>query len=227
MTPYYDSLIPQTLSAAALDHALALGWYRMHQGIFTCSHVDLGNIYRVHWLRYRLPDLTERNSHKRIRKKNRSFTYTIEDFHAPLIRTDHAELHQRYRAFIDFDGANSISESLLGDDFTGNIFHTKCISVYDQEKLIAGGYFDLGLQAGTSILHFYDPNYSHYSLGKFLILLTVDYLRAKGFLWYYPGYVIQGLSKMDYKLFLGREVSQYFDPETIGWHYFNERILIC
>jgi arginyl-tRNA--protein-N-Asp/Glu arginylyltransferase len=210
-----------------LDQVLALGWYRMHQGIFTCSHVNLGNLYRVHWLRYRLHDIREKAAPRRIKKSNQAFTFLIEDFNPLAIRTDHVELHKRYRAFIDFDGANSIAESLLGDDFDGiNIFNTKCISIFDRGKLIAGGYFDIGLQAGTSILHFYDPAYSRYSLGKYLILLTLDYLRAQGCSLYYPGYVVHGFTKMDYKLFLGKEAAQYFEPETTSWRYFREEILI-
>jgi arginyl-tRNA--protein-N-Asp/Glu arginylyltransferase len=227
VTPYYDSILPQSISAAGLDHILALGWYRMHQGIFTCSHVHLGNLYRVHWLRYRLHDIQERASHRRLKKINQSFTFSIEDFKPPVIRPDHVELHRRYRASIDFDGANSIAESLLGNDFDGtNIFNTKCISVFDEGKLIAGGYFDVGLQAGSSILHFYDPEYGRYSPGKLLILITLDHLRANGYTLYYPGYVIQGLKKMDYKLFLGRESAQYFDPEGMTWRLFKDEILI-
>lgn len=227
MTPYYDSILPKSITPAGLDHALALGWYRMHQGIFTCSHVNLGNLYRVHWLRYRLHDVQEKAAHRRIKKINQAFTFSIEDFNPSAIRPDHVELHKRYRTSIDFDGANSIIESLLGDDFDGNnIFNTKCISVFDQDKLIAGGYFDVGLQAGTSILHFFDPEYSRYSQGKYLILLTLDYLRAQGYTLYYPGYVVQGFSKMDYKLFLGKDAAQHFDPETTAWIYFKEEILI-
>ena len=198
----------------------------MHQGIFTCSHVNLGNIYRVHWLRYRLHDIEEKASHRRIRKINKAFTFTIEDFNASAIRTDHIDLHKRYRSSIDFDGANSITESLLGDDYDGiNIFNTKCISVFDDGKLIAGGYFDLGLQAGSSILHFFDPDYSRYSLGKLLILVTLDHLKTHGYSLYYPGYVVQGFNKMDYKLFIGKKSAQYFDPETMEWRYFKEEIL--
>jgi arginyl-tRNA--protein-N-Asp/Glu arginylyltransferase len=227
VTPYYDSILPQSITPAGLDHALALGWYRMHQGIFTCSHVNLGNLYRVHWLRYRLHDIREKATHRRIKKSNQTFTFSIEDFNPSAIRSDHVDLHKRYRVFIDFDGANSIAESLLGEDFDGiNIFNTKCISVFDQGKFIAGGYFDVGLQAGTSILHFYDPEYSRCSLGKFLILLTLDYLQKQGHVLYYPGYVVQGFSKMDYKLFLGKEAAQYFDPETMTWKYFTDEILI-
>ena len=62
-------------------------------------------------------------------------------------------------------------------------------------------------------LHFFDPEYNQFSPGKYLILMTLDYCRLQGLEWYYPGYIIQGNPKMNYKLFLGQEVAQYYHPE--------------
>lgn len=225
MKPYYYNLSPEEIPGADLDELLALGWYRMHQDIFTCSHIGLDSVYRVHWLRYALDEIRNHASHRKIRNRNKTFRHTIEDFTS--ISADHAELHQRYRASIDFDGALSIQDSLFGEaDPTHNIYTTKCISVYDEDKLIAGGYFDVGEKASASILHFFDPLYTRYSPGKYLILLTIDYLKFNHYEFYYPGYVVEGLSKMDYKLFLGKESAQYYDPETLTWHYFKESILV-
>ena len=50
-------------------------------------------------------------------------------------------------------------------------------------------------------------------------------MKAHHYAYYYPGYVVTGQSKMDYKLFLGKEAAQYFDPLTVNWNYLNERIL--
>ncbi len=208
-----------------MDELLALGWYRMHQTIFTSSHIGLDDIYRVHWLRYAVNEIQNHTSHRRIRNRNKDFRYTIEDF--TRLRTDHINLHQRYRASIDFDGAWSIEDSLFGEaDTNKNIYNTKSISVFDGNKLIAGGYFDVGDQAAASILHFFDPDYNRYSFGKYLILVTIDYLKSNHYEFYYPGYLAEGVSKMNYKLFLGKEQAQYFDPETVTWKYFEESILI-
>ncbi len=57
------------------------------------------------------------------------------------------------------------------------------------------------------------------------MLLTVDYLKSCGFEFYYPGYVIAGHPKMDYKLFMGKAAAQYFDPETETWMCFQNSIL--
>lgn len=225
MTHYYDSFSPEKLTGPDLDKLLALGWYRMHQTIFTTSHVGLEEVYRVHWLRYLLGDIQNHASHRKIYKRNSLFRFTIEDFNS--IRADHAELHQRYYASIEFEGAMNIEECLFGEDYTfKNIYNTKCVSIFEGDRLIAGGYFDLGNLAAASILHFFDPVYKRNSLGKLLILLTIDYLKSNGYKFYYPGYVVEGNPKMNYKLFLGKESAQYFDPETVTWKYFHESILI-
>ena len=38
--------------------------------------------------------------------------------------------------------------------------------------------------------------------------------------------MVEGVSKMNYKLFLGKAAAQYFDPELVAWKYFEESILI-
>lgn len=225
MTPYLHSFQPDRLTGEELDQLLALGWYRMHQTVFTVSHLEQGDLYRVHWLRYALKQIKKRATHKRIRSRTKRFRSTIEN--VATISAPHQQLHAHYRASIDFEGAHSIEECLFGEDESAqNLFDTKCISIYDGDILIAGGYFDVGATTAASILHFFDPKYARYSLGKYLILITIDYLAEHGYELYYPGYVVQGLPKMDYKLFLGREEAEYFDPEVVDWKKFDDAILI-
>jgi len=223
---YHRAEHPESLEGAELDRRLAAGWFRMHQDIFTTTHLYTDDdFYRVHWLRYELDKITDRVSHKRIRKLNAGLEVTIEKFSS--IRVDHTLLFARYRAGINFDGASSISHALFDDQSPDkNIFDTYCISIIDDNRLVAGGYFDIGEKSGTSILHFFDPEYRRYSLGRYMILLTIDYLKAKGFTHYYPGYVVSGKEKMNYKLFLGRELAEYYDPSAGVWCPFDEQILL-
>jgi len=224
MEPFFHSIQPRHLTDEALDELLALGWFRMQQSVFTCSHLEHEALYRVHWLRFSLAALTEGSGLRRIRRRNQRFGFTI----APVttIGEAHRDLHGRYRASITFDGAESIESCLFGEMPAGaSIFTTHCISVVDGDRLIASGYFDTGVTAAASILHFFDPDYARYSLGKYLILLTLDFLRKNNFAFYYPGYVVAGEPKMNYKLFLGAEAATYFQPETLSWQPFDIRIL--
>ena len=225
MKPYFQSLSPNALEGYELDQLLALGFYRMHQTIFTVSHIEQGELFRVHWLRYKVSEISQRATHKRIITRAKDFRYTIDD--ALIISNEHKQLHSRYRASINFDGASSIENCLFGERGEGlSIYNTKCVSIWDRDKLIASSYFDVGETAAASIINFFDPLYAKFSLGKYLMLLTIDCLKDQGYEYYYPGYVVEGLSKMDYKLFLGREVADYFDPEMASWKKFDESILV-
>lgn len=225
MEPIYDILFPKQLSGNQLDYLLAHGWYRMHQTVFTISHLDTGLENRVYWLRMPVRSVTETRQHRRIRKAHAGMRWDIGDFTS--ISDEHEELYARYRRYIDFDGARSIRKCLFGQDPpAGSIFQTKVISIYDGDRLVAGGYFDLGTVTAASILHFFDPEMRKGSPGKFMILLTIDYLRAVGMDWYYPGYLVAGNPKMDYKLFLGREITEYYDQEKSLWLPFDEKILL-
>lgn len=225
MMAYHHAERLPTVHGAELDRRLAAGWFRMHQDIFTTTHLFTDDeFHRVHWLRYEVDRIQDRASHRRIRKLNAVYRVTIDNFNG--ITGDHAELFARYRASINFDGANSIAHALFDDGNPDeNPFHTKRISIHDGNRLIAGGYFDIGATAGTSILHFFDPDYRRFSLGRFMMLVTIDYLHAHGYTLYYPGYVVSGKAKMNYKLFLGRDLATYFDPITGDWLPFDERIL--
>jgi len=224
LKPFYRAVEPERLESADLDRLLALGWYRMHQYVFTTSHLDYERPYRVHWLRLPVDAFQDSRQTRKIRRRNASYSFTIEPFQG--ITAQHEELYARYRASIDFDGPDTIHWSLFGPEDDGrNIFNTRVISVYAEDRLVAGGYFDLGMQAGASILHFFDPESGSSSPGKFLMLITIDYLRSIGYRFYYPGYLVSGKPKMNYKLFPGKEITEYFDPELRMWLPFDERIL--
>lgn len=225
MIAYHHAERMATISGGELDRRLSDGWFRMHQEIFTTSHLFAqDDIYRVHWLRYELSQLRPRNSHRRLRKLNATYRVVLEDFWE--VTAEHEALFATYRSSIDFDGAESIAHALFGDEpLAQNIYATKVISIYDGDRLIAGGYFDLGEEAGASILHFFDPTFRRTSLGRYMMLLTLDFLRENGCNYYYPGYVVSGKPKMNYKLFLGKDVAQYYEPATGMWLPFAESIL--
>ena len=87
------------------------------------------------------------------------------------------------------------------------------------------GLFDTGIVSGASILHFYHPDYSSFSLGKYLMLLTVDWLKSEDYSFYYPGYIAPGHPRLGYKLFLGREQADVWDERMRRWVPFTEEIM--
>jgi arginyl-tRNA--protein-N-Asp/Glu arginylyltransferase len=220
---YHFAIAPEKVASVDLDTALSRGWFRMRQIIFTTTHLNPEECLRVHWLRYVLSKIRGHHSHRQIRKVNGRFAVEIKPL--VVISVEHEELYSKYHAAINF-GADSIHQALIGEDEDRRVFTTHCISIREGDKLIAAGYFDTGKHSAASILHFYDPEYKRCSLGKYLILVTADFLKANRFKLYYPGYVIAGKSKMNYKLFVGAEATQYFDPGTRSWKDFDDKILL-
>ena len=215
---YYDVLTPPLCTGDEFDMLLSLGWYPMEQTIFTTSHLfreDGEPPRRVHWLRYPVSSVKEKASHRRILRKNRVFHTELVD---PFEHSEELDsLYKEYLDSVDFDGYSTIETATFPKGGT-NIYDTKAFLVREEDRTIACGIFHCGNNAAASILHFYNPRYSRFSPGKFLILRTLDYCRRTGMEWYYPGYLIQGDPKMDYKLFLGRDTVQYYHPEPDPLH---------
>jgi arginine-tRNA-protein transferase len=82
-------------------------------------------------------------------------------------------------------------------------FKTREVAIYDENKLIAFSLFDVGFRAMASILCCYDKDYDHLSLGKATMLCELQYAKDQGISYYYPGYVLDEPTRMDYKLSLG------------------------
>lgn len=220
----FDQLLEiESAKGSILDEWLEKGWYRMYNFIYT-SHYKIDdhfNIRPIWWLRYPVAELIEHPSHRRIRKKCRHLRYRIDPF---ALTEDLETLYDTYYKSIQFDGYASIDYA-LGLYTQKDIFDSFVIRIYEDENLVAAGIFDMGEKTATSILHFYDPAVAHYSPGKYLILLTIEHIRNQQINWYYPGYVIPGFTRFNYKLFLGKEVAQYFDPKENKWLPFTDELI--
>lgn len=185
----------------------------MGQTIFTTSHLfrdEDTTPLRVHWLRYPVESVRARASHRRIYNRNKHFKVELADPFSHMAELD--TLYEKYLTTIDFEGYPNIENATYKSNGT-NIYNTKAIIIRDGKQIVSCGIFHEGANSTASILHFYDPEYKKYSPGKYLILRTLDYCRLRGMKWYYPGYVIEGNPKMNYKLFLGEKIAQYYDPE--------------
>jgi len=224
---YYCSESPDFLSAESFDNYLSHGWFRMKQSIFTTSHItgikdDLDVIKKVWWLRYDIDKIQSHRSHRKILNRAADFSISIEQY------TDEGSeehlLYDQYVKSIDFDGYASLKRFLYGSGGDRRIYHSNIIRIRDNDKLIGAGIFDCGIEAAASGIHFYDPAYAKYSLGKMMILLTLEFMRNRVMKWYYPGYIVAGNTKMNYKLFLGEDGAYYYDNINNSWLAYNPSI---
>ncbi|MFM8359895.1 MAG: arginine-tRNA-protein transferase [Verrucomicrobiota bacterium] len=88
------------------------------------------------------------------------------------------------------------------------------VAAYENERLVAASYLDLGVAAVSSIYALFDPALSRRRLGIATMLWEIEFARQRGARFYYPGYAFHEPSFMDYKKqFAG---SEWYDWER-GW----------
>lgn len=173
-----------------------------------------GIIYDTIWLRVRLHDFCGDKKYKTLARKNSGFRIEINK---ALITPEHEALFTAYKKHIPFEGASSL-HSLLHGDSDLNVFNTFMINMFDGDKLIGTGCFDLGNQSVEGIFSVYDPAYKNYSLGKFMIYEKMHFCKREGFTYFYPGYFVPGYPMFDYKKEIGREALEYLDRGKNEWY---------
>ena len=212
---------PEMLIPEELDTYLARGWYRMGQTIFTTHFLCFDeHFYSAIWVRLPLHQYRFRKSlRKLIRRNQREFRTEIRRASLDL---EKEKLYQRYRASFPGRLAPSLKDSLLdGEDY--NIFDTFEIAIYHHDRIVAFSFFDLGRKSAASITGVYDPDYQHYSLGFYTMIMEVAFAQKRGLSYFYPGYIVPGYPRFDYKLRIGRpEEMEYYHLGTGQWNAYAE-----
>jgi arginyl-tRNA--protein-N-Asp/Glu arginylyltransferase len=197
-----------------LDDYLARGWFRMQQMIFTTRQIVFdSSLFETIWLRIRLEDFQPDKKYRELNKKNSSFKTEIK---RAVITPQHEELFALYKRSISFETAASMRWLLSGHK-SGNIYNTYMINLYDGGKMIGTGFFDLGENSAAGICSIYDPEYKKYSLGKYMIYQKILGCKNKNLRYFYPGYFVPGYPRFDYKLEIGKQAMEYFDPGKKEW----------
>ena len=205
---------PQILLPAELDHYLEQGWFRMNQTIFTTNFLNFkDHFYSAIWLRVVLDEIVTDNTQQKLIRQNAVFRTEI----VPATITPEKEsLFERYKQSVSFEASASL-QSLLNGKFINNVYNTYEIDVYDNQTLIAIGYFDIGKNSAAGISSFYDPAYKKYSLGKYLIYQKTDYCKRLNLQYFYPGYFVPGYSFFDYKLNMNKSALHYLQVSSQQW----------
>jgi arginyl-tRNA--protein-N-Asp/Glu arginylyltransferase len=208
---------PEAMQPEELDAYLASGWYRMGQTIFTTHFLCFGDqFYSAIWVRLDLQNYTFRKSLRKLIRKN------LEQFDVKVqkasITGEKERLYARYKATFPGILAPSLRDSLLdGEDY--NIFDTYEIQVLHNNQIVALSFMDKGKESVASITGIYDPTFQKYSLGFFTMLMEIAYCLENNIRYYYPGYVVPGYSRFDYKLRIG--AVDYYNLESGKWEPFD------
>lgn len=208
----------RSIPGIVLDYYLSQGYYRMRQDLFTCQFLPHdGELYTVHWLRLVLRHAQYGSKQRHLLRQNAAFVVTVRPFR---LRAEYEALYMLYLQGITFDTSLTLAELLL-DEAPHSVFNTQIIEVRDGDLLIAAGIFDQGIDSIAGIVNFYHPAYRKHSLGKYLMLLKMAHATQEQKTYYYPGYLVHGYPKFDYKLFACPAATEVFDCRSGQWQLFS------
>lgn len=208
-----EKIYPEYLSPEELDEYLNQGWYRQGQSIFTTHFLFFhGGLYSAIWIRQDLEGFKFRKSNRRVL---RNCHHNFQVSYGPLKMTEEKEaLYQVYRNSFPGILTPSLKESLF-EEYNTNVYNSWEVCLRDGQKLIAYSIFDLGKSSLASIVGVYDPAYQKFSPGYSTMLLEVQYGLENGLKWFYPGYIVPGNTRFDYKIRIG--ATESYDLGTKTW----------
>jgi leucyl-tRNA---protein transferase len=193
-------VFPKKLSAKRLDTYLAAGWFRSEQILFRSKLLVFNEqITTPINIRFSLENhVWSKKNRKILRDNNQNFTHTVR---SSFISEEKQILYENHRHRFTGYFCKNLSKHLNLSQIS--IFNTYEVCVYDNNKLIAVSFFDLGEKSAASLLGIFDDNYKKHSLGIYTMLLEIEFCKQRNIEKYYPGYVLDQPSSLDYKMRMG------------------------
>lgn len=190
-----EEFVALTVTPAEIDSLWADGWRHFGTQFFryNIGFLDL-DVRRVIPLRIRLADLSFTKSQRRTLRKNEDLVCEIIPVNIDLACE---MLFHRHKRRFDHAIPNSIF------DFVSQDPQCPCeafqLSVYEDGRLLAASFFDVGETAVSGIYAIFEPTETARGLGIFTLLKEIEFARANGKKLYYLGYCYEGESFYDYK----------------------------
>lgn len=184
------------ISPEQLDRLLADGWRHFGEHFVRYNvGVHENRVRRVLPLRVRAQDFTLSKSQRRVLKRNQDLRIIFRPIEITPEKRRLFESHKRRFT-------HSVPDSLF-NFLSRSPATVPCraleVCAYDNDKLLAASFFDVGATAVSAVYAMFDPHETARSLGIFTMLLTIDYAAGNGKCHYYPGYAYEGESFYDYK----------------------------
>lgn len=191
-----EEFYAEKVSPQQLDSLLADGWRHFGEHFFRYNIAfHEYKLRRVLPLRVRLSDFTLSKSQRRILKRNHGLQTVVRPIE---ITPDKKILFERHKQRFD----HSVPDSIY-DFLSHSPSDVPCealeFCVYENQKLLAASFFDVGATAVSGVYAMFDPQEKTRSLGIFTMLSVIDYALRNNKTFYYPGYAYTGNSFYDYK----------------------------
>lgn len=179
-----------------LDFILANGWRHFGTQFFRYNLGFYQNeIRRVIPLRIRLSGFSISRSQRRVLRKNRD----LQIINRPIEINEEKEiLFERHKKRFDHGVPDSIFDFL---SFSPKDVPCEAreVCVYDNEKLLAASFFDVGECSISGIYAMFAPEENRRSLGILTMLIEIEFALKNNKTFYYQGYAYEGASFYDYK----------------------------
>lgn len=208
---------PRKLSRVRYDQYLASGWFRGAVMLYKMDLLCIDDaLFSVVNIRVQLDDFIFRKSQRKLlRKVDARFRTVFGEANPTKDKEALYTAHKhRFKGFI-----HATLAEYLKAGFDTTVFDTREVCIYDEDKLIAVSYFDMGEKSMASLLGLYDERYSEWSLGKATMLKEIEFGIKNERKWYYPGYILDRDSSFDYKLELG--TTEFYTPDN-SWAGFSK-----
>lgn len=158
------------------------------------------SVHSVINVRLPLRGFSFRQSHLKLMRRNERRFRIVKG--PSNITPELEELYDKQKA--RFNGfIHGSLEDIFCRAFDHRVFATLQYVVYDGDKAVAASFFDITSHSVASLLAISDPDYASSSLGIYTMLLEVALATEMNMDYYYPGYVLDGSARFDYKMCLG------------------------
>ena len=214
----FECFRPPSITSTQLDRWLAGGWFRNGQQLFRTQLLLMnGELYTT--INIRLPIKTHtfpKRLSKILRRNAQFFRHEVRP--ANFYSEDKQHLFDQHRNRFKGTSVRELWQHFSTDGI--NSYDTYELCIYNEERLVAVSFFDVGEKGLASIMGLFDQDFSKYSLGLYTMMLEVELGKEFGASYYYPGYVLDRTSSFDYKLRLGNY--QRYDWNTKRWCRFEK-----
>lgn len=220
-TPKYgrvqEAFYADQVSPNRLDDLFASGWRHFAESFYRYDRTLHDGVIRdVLPLRVRLSNFEPSKSHRRNLRKNADLmaAYGPADVSPEIV-----ELFGRHRTRFTSNRPDSPFDYLSLYETAWHPCEVKELRVYDDRRLVAVSFFDVGKQSVSGIYAMFEPELSARGLGIFTMLKEIEWAIETDREFYYLGYAYAGESFYDYKKrFRGTEVFDWKDR----WETFEE-----
>lgn len=139
-------------------------------------------------------------SERRVFKKAKHIQAYMQ---VPTLTQAHLNLYAKYHIYMrekkGWNYEETSPDHYYNSFVSGHEDFGKEILYYDNEKLIGIDLIDILDDGISSIYFYYDPDYSHLSLGKLSLLQQIQIAKELDKSWIYLGYYVEACESLNYK----------------------------